>query len=267
MCRVLGVNRSSYYKRRGKEKSKREKENEKILKMVKEIFQQSRESYGSPRITEELRRRGMMYNKKRIASLMRKEGIAAKIYRRQKRTTLSDHQREVAENILGGEFLREGPNQVWTSDITYIRTEEGWLYLAVVMDIYSRKIIGWEVDKRLGSDLVERAMKKALLQREVQKGIVFHSDQGIQYTSQSFRKLLREGGFIQSMSRRGNCYDNAVTERFFRTLKTELVKRRRYQSREEARRSIFEYIEIFYNRKRIHSSIGYLSPVEFEKMT
>jgi transposase InsO family protein len=123
------------------------------------------------------------------------------------------------------------------------------------------------VDKRLGSDLVERAMKKALLEREVQKGIVFHSDQGIQYTSHSFRKLLREGGFIQSMSRRGNCYDNAVTERFFHTLKTELVKRRRYNSREEARRSIFDYIEIFYNRKRIHSAIGYLSPVEFEKLT
>ena len=235
--------------------------------MVKEIFQESRESYGSPRITEELSRRGIICNKKRIAALMRKNGIAAKIYRKQRKTTLSDHQREVAENILGREFLREGPNQVWTSDITYIRTDEGWLYLAVVMDLYSRKIIGWEVGKRLGADLVEKAMRKALLDRKLQKGIIFHSDQGIQYTSQSFRELLRENGFIQSMSRRGNCYDNAVTERFFHTLKTEMINRRKYKSREEARKSIFEYIEIFYNRKRIHSAIGYLSPVEFEKLT
>ena len=235
--------------------------------MIKEIFKESRESYGSPRITEELRRRGKKCNRKRIAGLMRKNGIAAKIYRREKRTTQSDHQREVAENILKREFLREGPNQVWTSDITYIRTEEGWLFLAVVLDVYSRKIIGWEVDKGLGSDLVERAIRKALRKRQVQSGMIFHSDQGIQYTSESFKELLKERGFIQSMSRRGNCYDNAVTERFFRTLKTELIRRRRYKSRDEARRSIFEYIEIFYNRKRLHSAIGYLSPVEFEKLT
>lgn len=235
--------------------------------MIKQIFTESRDSYGSPRITEELRSQGLVCNKKRIAALMRKNGIAAKIYRKYKITTQSDHRRTVTENILSRRFKREGPNEVWTSDITYIRTEEGWLYLAVVMDVYSRKIIGWELDKRLGSDLVERAAKKALFDREVQRETIFHSDQGIQYTSESFRKLLRENGFIQSMSRRGNCYDNAVTERFFHTLKTELVNRRRYKSREEARRSIFEYIEIFYNRKRIHSSLGYLSPVEFEKMT
>jgi putative transposase len=216
---------------------------------------------------EELRNRGVICNKKRIAALMRKNGIAAKIYRKYRTTTQSDHQRETAKNILDRRFRRERPNEVWTSDITYIKTEEGWLYLVVIMDVYSRKIIGWELDKSLGSDLVERAMKKAVLEREVRERIIFHSDQGIQYTSEGFRKLLRENGFIQSMSRRGNCYDNAVTEAFFHTLKTELVHRRKYKSREEARRSIFEYIEIFYNRKRIHSAISYLSPVEFEKLT
>jgi transposase InsO family protein len=268
MCKVLGISRSSYYKRRSKGKSAREEENEKILKMINEIFTESRESYGSPRITEELRKRGLVCNKKRIAGIMRKNGIVAKIYRKYRSTTQSDHQREIAENILGREFLRKGPNEVWTSDITYIRTSEGWLYLVVIMDVYSRKIIGWELDKTLRSEMVERAMKKALMERKVmQEGIIFHSDQGIQYTSESFRELLRENGFIQSMSRRGNCYDNAVTETFFHTLKTELVNRRRYKSREEARRSIFEYIEIFYNRKRIHSAIDYLSPVEFEKLT
>jgi putative transposase len=267
MCKVLGVSRSSYYKRRSGNRKKRKEENEKILEMIKKIFRESRESYGSPRITEELRKRGMKYNKKRIAGIMRRNGIAAKIYRKHKVTTESDHQRKIAENILKQKFIREKQNEVWTSDITYIRTEEGWLYLAVVMDIWSRKIIGWEIDKSLRTDLVERAIKKTLLERKVKTGTIFHSDQGIQYTSNSFRELLRVKGFIQSMSRRGNCYDNAITETFFHTLKTELVNRQRYKSREEARRSIFEYIEIFYNRKRIHSGIGYLSPVEFEKLT
>ena len=267
MCKVLTVSRSSYYKRKSVGKSKREKENEEILELIKEIFFESKERYGSPRITEELRRRGIRCNKKRIARLMRKEGIAARIFRKYRITTKSDHRLDRSENILGRGFSREGPNEAWTSDITYIRTDEGWLYLAAVMDLYSRKIVGWELGKRLDSDLIEKALQNALLDRKVERGIIFHSDQGSQYASESFRRMLRANGFIQSMSRRGNCHDNAVTESFFHTLKTELIYRTKYITREEARRSIFEYIEIFYNRKRLHSSIGYRSPVEYEGLT
>ena len=267
MCKVLELNRSSYYKRKSVGKSKREKENEEILELIKEIFFESKERYGSPRITEELRRRGIRCNKKRIARLMRKEGIAARIFRKYRITTNSDHHLDRSANILGRGFSREGPNEAWTSDITYIRTDEGWLYLAAVMDLYSRKIVGWELGKRLDSDLIEKALQNALLDRKVERGIIFHSDQGSQYASESFRRMLRANGFIQSMSRRGNCHDNAVTESFFHTLKTELIYRTKYITREEARRSIFEYIEIFYNRKRLHSSIGYKSPVEYEGLT
>lgn len=267
MCKILEVSRSSYYKRKSKGKSKRKLENEKIILMIKEIYTESKERYGSPRITEELRRRGISCNKKRIARLMRKEGIAAKIFRKYRLTTQSDHKRVISDNILDREFNRGRVNEVWTSDITYIRTDEGWLYLAAVMDLYSRRILGWHLDRRLESGLVEKALQNALYGRKISRGIIFHSDQGVQYASESFRGLLKTNGFIQSMSRRGNCYDNAVTESFFHTLKTELINRTKYKTREEARRSIFEYIEIFYNRKRLHSSIGYCSPVEFEAMT
>ena len=267
MCKVLELNRSSYYKRKNKSRGKRSQENELLLKKIREVFTESKERYGSPRITVALKRSGISCNKKRIARLMNKYGIEAKIFRKYRNTTNSDHQREKSQNILSREFNRQRSNEVWTGDITYIRTEEGWLYLAAVMDIYSRKVIGWQLDKKLNSDLVERALRNALMDRPVERGTIFHSDQGIQYASESFRKLLRDNGFIQSMSRKGNCYDNAITETFFHTLKTELTHRTRYRTREEARRSIFEYIEIFYNRKRLHSAIGYCSPVEYEKLT
>ena len=267
MCKVLEVSRSSYYKKRNRSRGKRARENKQLFEMIREVFIESKERYGSPRITAELNRRGISCNKKRIARLMNKHGIAAKIFRKYRNTTNSDHQREKSQNILGREFRRQRTNEVWTSDITYIRTEEGWLYLAAVIDIYSRKVIGWQLDKRLDSDLVEKALQNALMDRRIEKGIIFHSDQGIQYASESFRKILRNNGFIQSMSRKGNCYDNAITETFFHTLKTELTHRTKYRTREEARRSIFEYIEIFYNRRRLHSAIGYCTPVEYEKLT
>jgi putative transposase len=267
MCKILEVCRSSYYKRINRENGKRATENKSLLEKIREVFEQSKQRYGSPRIRAELKRHGLSCNKKRIARLMNKHGIAAKIFRKYRNTTNSDHQKEKSQNILSREFNRQRSNEVWTGDITYIRTQEGWLYLAAVMDIYSRKVIGWQLDKNLSSDLVEKALKNALMDRRVEKGIIFHSDQGIQYASESFRQMLRDNGFVQSMSRKGNCYDNAITETFFHTLKTELVNRAKYSTREEARRSIFEYIEIFYNRRRLHSSIGYRSPVEYEKLT
>ena len=264
---MLEVSRSSYYKRSVRIKGKRFTENKRLVEKIREVFEESKERYGSPRITAELRREGIVCNKKRIARLMNKNGIAAKIFRKYRNTTNSDHEREKSRNILGREFNRQRANEVWTGDITYIRTEEGWLYLAAVMDLYSRKVIGWQLDKRMSSDLVEKALQNALMDRRIEQGIIFHSDQGIQYASESFRKILRENGFIQSMSRKGNCYDNAITETFFHTLKTELTSRMKYRTRAEARRSIFEYIEIFYNRKRLHSAIGYCPPVEYEKLT
>jgi transposase InsO family protein len=267
MCKILEVSRSSYYKRKNKERGKRARENKDLLEKIIEVFRSSKERYGSPRITAELKRGGISCNKKRIARLMNKHGIEAKIFRKYRNTTNSDHQKEKSENILSREFNRQKRNEVWTGDITYIRTQEGWIYLAAVMDIYSRKVIGWQLDKNLNSDLVERALKNALMDRRVEKGIIFHSDQGIQYASQSFRKILRDNGFIQSMSRKGNCYDNAITETFFHTLKTELINRTKYKTSEEARRSIFEYIEIFYNRRRLHSAIGYHTPVEYDKFS
>jgi putative transposase len=267
MCKVLEVSRSSYYKRKNKGKGKRAKENEKTLEMIRQIFSESNERYGSPRITAELNKGGIVYNKKRIARIMRENGIEAKIFRKYRNTTESDHQREKSDNLLNRAFIRQRVNEAWASDITYIRTAEGWLYLAAVMDIYSRKVIGWQLDKTLSSELVERALSNALLDREIKRGIIFHSDQGIQYTSENFRRMLRENGFQQSMSRKGNCWDNAIIETFFHTLKTELTNRVKYKTREEARISIFEYIEIFYNRKRLHSAIGYRAPVEYEKLT
>jgi len=264
---VLKVSRSSYYRRKKKCKSKRVNQNEKILEMIKQIFTESKERYGSPRITAELNRRGIRCNKKRIARIMKKNGIEAKIFRKYRNTTNSNHQRERSGNILNREFNRQRPNEVWTSDITYIRTAEGWLYLATVIDIYSRKVIGWQLDKSLGSDLVERALKNALMDRRIERGVIFHSDQGVQYASENFRRMLKDNGFVQSMSRKANCWDNAITETFFHTIKTELINRLKYKTREEARVSIFEYIEIFYNRKRLHSAIGYCSPVEYEILT
>lgn len=264
---MMEVSRSGYYKQKSKGYGQRAKENMVLLEKIKEIFTKSKERYGSPRITAELKRNGMGYNRKRIARLMNKYSIAAKMFRKYKRTTNSEHQKEKSVNILDRQFNREKINEVWTSDITYVPTNEGWLYLAAVLDIYSRKVIGWQLDKRLNTELVEEALKHAIEERRTTEGIIFHSDQGVQYASDSFRNLLKKHGFIQSMSRRGNCYDNAITETFFHTLKTELIGKRKYQTREEARRNIFEYIEIFYNRKRLHSAIGYVPPAEYEKLT
>jgi transposase InsO family protein len=212
-----------------------------------------------------MRKQGLKVNKKRIARLMRVNNIKAKTKRKFRVTTIENTKVKASENILNKNFTSERENQIWTSDITYLWTSEGWLYLAVVMDIYSRKIIGWALGSSLSAELVLRALIMALLHRNPPEGIIFHSDRGSQYTSSQVRQLLKSYKITQSMSSTGNCYDNAITESFFHTLKTELVFWNNYKTREEAKRSIFEYIEVFYNRQRLHSAIGYLSPVEFEE--
>jgi len=264
MCKTLEVSRSGYYAYKSRPKSKRELEREKLLNEIKIIFKSSRELYGSPRITAALLSKGIQCNKKRIARIMHSNGIKAKTVRKYKATTNSKHKLPVANNLLNQKFEVKHPNKVWTGDITYIWTKKGWLYLAVVLDLYSRRVVGWHIDNYMTKELVIKALKKAVVSRKLNPNIIFHSDQGIQYASNEFRAVLGKEGIEQSMSRKGNCYDNAVSESFFHTLKTELIYFEKYDNREDAKLSIFEYIEIYYNRNRIHSSIGYMSPTQFE---
>jgi len=264
MCRVIEASRSGYYRWKKQPQSKRQKENEKILMEIKESHKNSRRTYGSPRVVEDLQAKGMTCGKNRVARLMKVNGIVGKAKKKFKATTDSKHNLPVAENLLKQNFETEKPNTVWTSDITYVWTSEGWLYLAVILDLFSRQVVGWAMSDRLTSDFVVKALYQAIGRRQPASGCILHSDRGIQYASAAFRDVLMAYGFIQSMSRKGNCYDNAVTESFFHTLKTEHVYDYRYETRAEARQSIFEYIEMFYNRQRRHSALGYRSPVSFE---
>lgn len=263
MCNVFGVSESGYYAWVKRPPSNRAKENEKLLEQIKMIFKYSRETYGSPRIYQELRQQGVFCGRNRVARLMRLNRIRAKRKRRKfPKTTQRGIGRLAAPNLVKQEFNPILPNQVWASDITYIDTAEGWLYLAPVMDLFDREIIGWGMEEHMESDLVEAAFKMALKRRDVQPGWIHHSDQGSQYTSDSFRQLLAQVGCYPSNSSVGNCYDNAVMESFFSTLKTECAYAQ-FSTRAQARTVIFEYIEVWYNRKRLHSSLGYLSPARF----
>jgi len=264
MCLVIGASRSGYYRWKKQPQSKRQKDNEKILMEIRESHKHSRRAYGSPRITEDLQAKGTKCSENRVARLMKIHGIVGKATKKYKVTTNSKHTMPVAENLLKQNFVTEKPNTVWISDITYIATLEGWLYLVVILDLFSRQVVGWAMSDRLTSGFVVKALYQAIGRRHPASGCIFHSDRGIQYASTDFRDVLRAYGFIQSMSRKGNCYDNAVAESFFHTLKTEHVYDYRYETRAEARQSIFEYIEMFYNRQRRHSALGYRSPVLFE---
>ena len=264
MCRNIGASRSGYYQWKKQPQSRRQKENEKILIEIKESHKNSRRAYGSPRIVEDLKAKGMKCSENRVARLMKIHGIVGKAKKKLKTTTNSNHALPVAENLLNQNFTAEKPNTVWLSDITYVPTLEGWLYLVVILDLFSRQILGWAMSDRLTSGFVVKALYQAIGRRHPGSGCIFHSDRGIQYASTDCRDVLMAYGFIQSMSRKGNCYDNAVAESFFHTLKTELVYDYRYETRAEARQSIFEYIEMFYNRKRRHSALGYRSPISFE---
>jgi putative transposase len=266
MCQVLSVSRSGFYRWCKHSSSQRQRQNQHLLAMIRQIHRDSQLNYGSPRITDALRNRGFKYNHKRVERLMRINQIRSKRKRKFKVTTHSNHQRAVAANLIQRDFSVKQPNRLWTSDVTYIRTQEGWLYLAVFLDAYSRRIVGWSMNHRLSDELIISAFKQAFVHRRPSTGLIVHSDRGSQYCSQSFKELLNIHRYRQSMSSTGNCYDNAITESFFATLKTELIHDERYRARNQARRSIFKYIEIFYNRSRIHSSIGGVSPDQFEQI-
>jgi transposase InsO family protein len=266
MCRILEVSRGGFYAWCNRPKSKRAQENETLIKEIIRIFKDSTEIYGAIKITNKLNQKGIHCGKNRVARLMRQNGLRSKIKRKFKATTNSRHNYPVADNLLKQNFNVQRPNQVWVGDITYIWTREGWLYLAAVLDLYSRQIVGWAMDSTMTKQLVIDALKQAVGRRRPPKGITFHSDRGSQYASHEFQKVLKQNHFIPSMSGKGNCYDNACMESFFHLLKTERTYFEKYKTRAQARQSIFQYIEVFYNRIRLHSKLGYISPCDFEKM-
>jgi putative transposase len=266
MCRVLGVSRSSYYAGSTRVQSAREIGDRVLGERIKAIFEASEATYGVLRIQKKLRIEGVYAGKNRISRLMRELGLRVKTRRRFVVTTNSDHKRPVAPNLVAQRFEADAPDKLWTGDITYIPTAEGWLYLAVVLDVFSRRIVGWSMQERMKDDLVVEALKNALYRRRPTSGFIFHSDRGSQYCSKRYRALVAGSGGVQSMSATGSCYDNAITESFFGSLKRECVHHCRYQTRSAARSSLFSYIEGFYNRQRIHSAIGYMSPIQFEEL-
>ena len=267
MCEVLEVSRSGFYAWRARPDSERSRRRHKLLTEIKKIHaDRNMKSYGSPRVHRELQSRGLECSENMIAKLMREHGLAARTRRKHKVTTDSAHTLPIAENVLNREFEQEHPDRVWLADVTFIWTHEGWMYLAAVLDSYSRKVVGWSMSDRMPASLVMDALQMALGRRrpEVDR-LIHHSDRGSQYASQVFQDLLREHNITCSMSRRANCWDNAMMESFFATLKKERVHHESYETRESARQSVFEYIELFYNPRRRHSALGYLSPEEFER--
>jgi putative transposase len=266
MSEVLKISRSSYYAWLNRPMSEREKHNRYLSERIKSIYEQRKRVYGSLRITAELREEGFSCSKNRVARLMRKQGITARTKRRFRVTTNSKHNKPIAENLVEMQFNPDKKNSLWTTDITYIRTREGWLYLSVVLDLWSRSVISWRAESFMDENLVIKPLEKAIRNRQPGSELILHSDRGSQYASQRLRQVLRENNITQSMSSKGNCYDNAPTESFFSTLKRELVYRQSFKTRDEAKKSLFEYIEIFYNRQRRHSTLGYLSPLQFEKL-
>jgi putative transposase len=268
MCRTLGVSRSGFYAWRARTPSAAEVRREELTEQVKDIHAAIKGRYGSPRIHAELVARGHACCVNFVAKLMRAAGIAAKTKRKFKQTTDSNHARPVAENVLGRQFDPGEPNASWVADITYVPTREGWLYLAVVEDLFSRMVVGWSMDQTMTSRLVVDALEMALARRLTLKGssaLVAHSDRGSQYASEHYQRRLAQERIACSMSRRGNCWDNAPMESFFASLKKELVHHEDYATRDQARASIFEYIEAFYNRARRHSALGYVAPAEYER--
>jgi transposase InsO family protein len=264
LCRVLDVSAAGFYAWLGRPESERACENRKLVTEIRAIHSESGKRYGSPRVHAELKARGLDVGKNRVARLMNENGVEARPKRKFRRTTDSRHDHPLAENILARNFDTGAPNQVWVADITYIWTREGWLYLAAILDLFSRRVVGWATSASLHRDLALDALNAALKDRNIPSGLVHHSDRGCQYASDDYRKRLDANGIDCSMSRKGDCWDNAVAESFFATLKGELVEHEDFLTRDEADRALFEYMEVFYNRRRRHSSLGYTTPVKFE---
>ena len=270
MCEALNVTRAGYYawRKRGEEPpGPRAARREELAEQIRVAHERSRCTYGSPRVYHELKAQGVAVSENTVAKLMKEQGIRSIVRRRFKvRTTDSAHEHPLAPNVLDRDFFAEAPDRKWAADITYVATGQGWLYLAVVIDLCSRRVVGWAMADHLRAELCTDALDMALKRRRPRPGsdLLHHSDRGVQYACGQYRDLLQSQGIECSMSRTGDCYDNAVVESFFKTLKAELVYHERYATQEQARRSIFEYIEVFYNRKRLHSSLGYQSPEQFE---
>lgn len=264
MCCFMEVSRSAYYAWLHRVQTNREKDDIELTTIIRDVFRNSRATYGTRRIRESLVRWERTVSRGRIGRLMREADLVCKTKQKFKATTNSKHDLPIAPNQLDRQFNVHQPNQVYVGDITYIHTQEGWLYLAVVIDLYSRQVVGWSMADHMRTKLVNDALLMAIWQRKPAKGLLWHSDRGSQYASDSHRALLKQHGIRQSMSRKGNCWDNAVSESFFHTLKTELIHHQTYQTRDEAKQAVFEYIEVFYNRERLHSANGYLSPLDYE---
>lgn len=262
----MRVSRSGYYRWLKDPIGKRGRQDQILKPEVLRVFTKHKRVYGSPRVSEKLKKEGFFVGRNRVARLMREMGLRSIIQRKYKATTNSKHNKPVAKNLLNRRFRPSRINQVWAGDITYIQTQEGWLYLAIVMDLYSRKIIGWAMSKRINTALVEKALESALFHRDYSSGVLFHSDRGVQYASENYQSLLNQNGIVNSMSRKGNCWDNAVVESFFHSLKQEWLHHQNFKTRDEARNCVFEYIEGFYNRHRLHSTLGYKSPEEYEML-
>lgn len=264
MSRVLGVSRGGYYAWLVRPESARAVENRQLLPLIRQAYLANRRVYGSPRVTDELRDQGYTYNEKRVARLMRLHGIRPKTVKKFKVTTDSEHKLPVAPNLLLRKFTADGPNRVWLADITYIPTAEGWLYLAGLMDMYTRRVVGCAMSSRINGALTLSALRQALARYRPGPGLIHHSDQGKQYAAGDYQKLLRTHQAVASMSRRGDCWDNAPMESLWGTLKQELVHHERFETRDEAKAKIFEYIEVFYNGQRRHTSLGSVSPATYE---
>jgi transposase InsO family protein len=266
MCELLGVSRAGYYDWQQREPSLKQQDDKRLEERVVELFWQGRGCYGTRRIKRLLAAEGRTVSRRRIGRLLKEQGLVCQTRKKRKPvTTDSDHDHPIAPNRLDRQFQVEQPNQCYVGDITYIDTEEGWLYLAIWIDLYSRTVVGWSMKDHMRSSLVCEALKMAIGSRETAPGLMVHSDRGSQYASNVFRQLLEKNEFIPSMSRKAQCWDNAVAESFFHTLKTELVFQQRYATHEQAKQAIFEYIEIFYNRQRLHSTIGYQAPLVYEQ--
>jgi len=264
LCRALEVTRSGFYAWQDRDPSEQQIDDAKLGVEIAAIHKASGETYGSPRILTELQAKGLQVSRKRVARLMRELGIRSRRKRRFKATTDSGHQLPVAENVLDRKFEVDAPNVAWVTDITYVWTDEGWLYLAAILDLFSRRVVGLAMSERIDRALALEALSVAVGRRTPDPGLLHHSDRGSQYASNDYQGALAEQGIVSSMSRKGNCWDNAVAESFFATLKTECIHGRRFATRAEAREAIFHFVEIFYNRTRRHSTLGYVSPMEFE---